>query len=66
MIQAKRPSLSTLFKGIALCAAIAMGVAVEKIYPTYKDGDREGCTFVPDTKAGQNTEMLQTGAGRLL
>jgi len=30
---------------------LAEKLAVEKIYPTYKDGDREGCTFVPDTKA---------------
>ena len=30
---------------------LAEKVAVEKIFPTYKDGDREGCTFVPDTKA---------------
>ncbi|MBN2160508.1 MAG: acyl-CoA dehydrogenase [Spirochaetes bacterium] len=29
---------------------LAEKLAVEKIYPTYKDGDREGCTFVPDTK----------------
>ncbi|TFH41644.1 MAG: acyl-CoA dehydrogenase [Chrysiogenales bacterium] len=26
-------------------------VAVEKIFPTYQEGDKEGCTFVPDTKA---------------
>ena len=30
---------------------LAEKLAVEKIFPTYKDGDREGCTFVPDTKA---------------
>jgi len=30
---------------------LAEKLAVEKIYPTYKDGDREGCAFVPETKA---------------
>ena len=29
---------------------LAEKLAVEKIYPTYKEGDREGCTFVPETK----------------
>ena len=29
---------------------LAEKLAVEKIFPTYKDGDREGCTFVPATK----------------
>jgi len=29
---------------------LAEKLAVEKIWPTYKDGDREGCTFVPATK----------------
>jgi alkylation response protein AidB-like acyl-CoA dehydrogenase len=30
---------------------LAEKLSVEKIWPTYKDGDREGCTFVPETKA---------------
>jgi alkylation response protein AidB-like acyl-CoA dehydrogenase len=30
---------------------LAEKLSVEKVFTTYKDGDREGCTFVPDTKA---------------
>ena len=29
---------------------LAEKLAVEKIYPTYKEGDREGCSFIPSTK----------------
>jgi len=29
---------------------LAEKIAVEKIYPFYKDSDREGCTYVPETK----------------
>ena len=50
MIQAKRPSLSTLFKGIALCAAIAMGATYYYYYYSHAQVEREAISDYQDAR----------------
>ncbi len=40
---------------------LAEKIAVEKIYPIYKDSDREGCTYVPATKEVKIPKVYKPG-----